>query len=82
MLAGGGAVDAEAEGFGQFVDARQRALQRTAWLLTDDWAADGVGAVVAAVGAASSRPNWSRHAATARPPASASRISSGRCQPP
>jgi RNA polymerase sigma-70 factor (sigma-E family) len=32
-------VDAEAEGFAQFVQARQRALQRTAWLLTGDWAA-------------------------------------------
>jgi RNA polymerase sigma-70 factor (sigma-E family) len=32
-------VDAEAEGFAQFVEARQRALQRTAWLLTGDWAA-------------------------------------------
>jgi RNA polymerase sigma-70 factor (sigma-E family) len=30
-------VDAE-EGFAQFVEARQRALQRTAWLLTGDWA--------------------------------------------
>jgi len=36
---GGGAVDAEAQGFAQFVEARQRALQRTAWLLTGDWAA-------------------------------------------
>ena len=32
-------MDAEAEGFAQFVEARQRALQRTAWLLTGDWAA-------------------------------------------
>jgi RNA polymerase sigma-70 factor (sigma-E family) len=32
-------VDAGAEGFAQFVEARQRALQRTAWLLTGDWAA-------------------------------------------
>jgi RNA polymerase sigma-70 factor (sigma-E family) len=31
-------VDAEAEEFAQFVEARQRALQRTAWLLTGDWA--------------------------------------------
>ena len=31
-------MDAEAEGFAQFVEARQRALQRTAWLLTGDWA--------------------------------------------
>jgi RNA polymerase sigma-70 factor (sigma-E family) len=32
-------VEAESEGFAQFVEARQRALQRTAWLLTGDWAA-------------------------------------------
>ena len=31
-------MDAEAEGFARFVEARQRALQRTAWLLTGDWA--------------------------------------------
>jgi RNA polymerase sigma-70 factor (sigma-E family) len=31
-------VDAEAEGFAQFVMARERALQRTAVLLTGDWA--------------------------------------------
>jgi RNA polymerase sigma-70 factor (sigma-E family) len=31
-------VEAGAEGFAQFVEARQRALQRTAWLLTGDWA--------------------------------------------
>jgi RNA polymerase sigma-70 factor (sigma-E family) len=31
-------VDAEAERFAEFVEARQRALQRTAWLLTGDWA--------------------------------------------
>jgi RNA polymerase sigma-70 factor (sigma-E family) len=34
----GGAVDAEAGGFAQFVVARERALQRTAVLLTGDWA--------------------------------------------
>jgi RNA polymerase sigma-70 factor (sigma-E family) len=28
----------EPEGFAQFVESRQRALQRTAWLLTGDWA--------------------------------------------
>ena len=27
----------EPEGFAQFVEARERALQRTAWLLTGDW---------------------------------------------
>ena len=31
-------MDAEVEGFAQFVVARERALQRTAWLLTGDWA--------------------------------------------
>ena len=31
-------MSAEAEGFAQFVEARGRALQRTAWLLTGDWA--------------------------------------------
>jgi DNA-directed RNA polymerase specialized sigma24 family protein len=31
-------VEAKGEGFAQFVEARQRALQRTAWLLTGDWA--------------------------------------------
>jgi RNA polymerase sigma-70 factor (sigma-E family) len=34
----GGAVDAEVEEFAQFVVVRERALQRTAWLLTGDWA--------------------------------------------
>lgn len=31
-------MDAEESGFAQFVEARERALQRTAWLLTGDWA--------------------------------------------
>ena len=31
-------MDAEAEGFTRFVEARQRALQRTAWLLTGECA--------------------------------------------
>jgi RNA polymerase sigma-70 factor (sigma-E family) len=31
-------VTAEVDGFAQFVEARERALQRTAWLLTGDWA--------------------------------------------
>ena len=31
-------MNAEVEGFAQFVVARERALQRTAWLLTGDWA--------------------------------------------
>lgn len=28
----------EAEGFAQFIEAREQALQRTAWMLTNDWA--------------------------------------------
>jgi len=31
-------MNGEAEGFAQFIEARQSALQRTAWLLTGDWA--------------------------------------------
>jgi len=31
-------MNAEPEGFAQFVEARERALLRTAWLLTGDWA--------------------------------------------
>lgn len=31
-------MDAGESGFAQFVEARERALQRTAWLLTGDWA--------------------------------------------
>ena len=31
-------MSVQAEGFVQFVEARQRALQRSAWLLTGDWA--------------------------------------------
>jgi hypothetical protein len=31
-------VNAPDEGYAQFVEARQRALQRTAWLLAGDWA--------------------------------------------
>lgn len=34
----GGVVNAESEGFVQFVESRERALRRTAWLLTGDWA--------------------------------------------
>ena len=31
-------MNADSDGFVQFVEARERALQRTAWLLTGDWA--------------------------------------------
>ena len=36
-------MNAEVEGFAQFVEGRQRALQRTAWLLTGDWALADLG---------------------------------------
>ena len=42
-------MSAEAEGFAQFVEGRRRALLRTAWLLTGDWALAGPSAQVAAV---------------------------------
>jgi RNA polymerase sigma-70 factor (sigma-E family) len=31
-------VNADAEAFAHFIEAREQALQRTAWLLTSDWA--------------------------------------------
>jgi RNA polymerase sigma-70 factor (sigma-E family) len=31
-------VSGDAEGFAQFIEAREQSLQRTAWLLTGDWA--------------------------------------------
>lgn len=31
-------MSGEAESFAQFIEAREQALQRTAWLLTNDWA--------------------------------------------
>jgi len=31
-------VGGEGDGFAQFIEAREQALQRTAWLLTNDWA--------------------------------------------
>jgi len=37
-MSAGGAVSGEVEGFAQFIEAREQALQRTAWLLTNDWA--------------------------------------------
>jgi RNA polymerase sigma-70 factor (sigma-E family) len=38
MIGGRVTRDDEAEGFAEFVGSRERALQRTAWLLTGDWA--------------------------------------------
>jgi len=53
----GDAVDAEAEGFAQFVEGRERALQRTAWLLTGDWALAGD---LVQTALAKSWPRWER----------------------
>jgi DNA-directed RNA polymerase specialized sigma24 family protein len=50
-------VDAEAERFSQFVEARQRALQRTAWLLADDWA---LAEDLAQTALVQSWPRWER----------------------
>ncbi len=50
-------MDAAAEGFAQFVEARQRALQRTAWLLTGHCALAGVLVQTALV---RSWPRWER----------------------
>jgi RNA polymerase sigma-70 factor (sigma-E family) len=50
-------VDAEAEGFTQFVEVRQRALLRTAWLLTGDWA---LAEDLAQTALARSWPRWER----------------------
>jgi hypothetical protein len=57
-------VKAEVVGFARFVEVHQRALQRTAWLLTGDWApgrgpcADHADPLLAALGAdyAAGRP--------------------------
>jgi len=50
-------VNAVVEGFAQFVVARERALQRTAWLLTGDWALAGDLVQTALV---RSWPRWER----------------------
>jgi RNA polymerase sigma-70 factor (sigma-E family) len=51
----GGAVNAEVDEFADFVAVRQRALQRTAWLLTGDWA---VAEDLVQVALAKSWPRW------------------------
>jgi RNA polymerase sigma-70 factor (sigma-E family) len=53
----GGAVNADAEGFAQFVEARARALQRSAWLLTGDW---GLAEDLVQTALARSWPRWER----------------------
>jgi RNA polymerase sigma-70 factor (sigma-E family) len=50
-------VDAEAEGFAQFVVAREKALQRTAWLLTGDW---GLAEDLVQTALVRSWPRWER----------------------
>jgi RNA polymerase sigma-70 factor (sigma-E family) len=50
-------VKAEADGFAQFVEARQRSLQRTAWLLTGDWA---LAEDLVQTALARSWPHWER----------------------
>ena len=47
----------ETEGFAQFVAARERALQRTAWLLTGDW---GLAEDLVQTALARSWPHWER----------------------
>lgn len=51
----GGAVEAEADGFARFVELRERALQRTAWLLTGDW---GLAEDLVQTALARSWPRW------------------------
>jgi RNA polymerase sigma-70 factor (sigma-E family) len=50
-------VDVEPEGFAQFVEARERALQRTAWLLTGDW---GLAEDLVQTALVRSWPRWER----------------------
>jgi RNA polymerase sigma-70 factor (sigma-E family) len=50
-------VSAEVDGFAQFVAARERALQRTAWLLTGDW---GLAEDLVQTALARSWPRWER----------------------
>ncbi|HKB40953.1 MAG TPA: SigE family RNA polymerase sigma factor [Gemmataceae bacterium] len=50
-------MNGEAEGFAQFIEARQLALQRTAWLLTNDW---GLAQDLVQTALARSWPYWGR----------------------
>jgi RNA polymerase sigma-70 factor (sigma-E family) len=50
-------VNAEVDGFVQFVEARERVLQRTAWLLTGDW---GLAEDLVQTALARSWPHWER----------------------
>jgi RNA polymerase sigma-70 factor (sigma-E family) len=50
-------LNAEANDFAQFVEVRERALQRTAWLLTGDW---GLAEDLVQTALARSWPRWER----------------------
>jgi RNA polymerase sigma-70 factor (sigma-E family) len=50
-------VNADNDAFAQFIEARQQALQRTAWLLTSDWA---MAQDLVQTALARSWPYWSR----------------------
>lgn len=50
-------MNADGEGFARFVDLRQRALQRTAWLLTGDW---GLAEDLVQTALVRSWPRWER----------------------
>ena len=50
-------MDAEAHDFAQFVEAREGALRRTAWLLTGDW---GLAEDLVQTALARSWPRWER----------------------
>jgi RNA polymerase sigma-70 factor (sigma-E family) len=50
-------VDVDGGGFAEFVDTRQRALQRTAWLLTGDW---GLAEDLVQTSLARTWPRWER----------------------
>lgn len=66
----GAAVDSE-EDFRQFVVGRQRALLRTAWLLTGDW---GKAEDLVQTALVRSWPHWSRIAAAGSPEAYVRRV--------
>ena len=50
-------MSTEPDGFAQFVEARERALQRTAWLLTGDW---GLAEDLVQTALARAWPRWER----------------------
>ena len=50
-------MNAEADGFEQFVEAREQALRRTAWLLTGDW---GLAEDLVQTALARAWPRWER----------------------